>query len=137
MSISPGVSGILPVDRGGTGVTSLSGLANLLSSYISSGAKYCVNNYIGTGNNRTINLHCNFQASFVVIVTGKSMYQANVSFWASGDETILSLWYNSGCMNGYFGNFLTAYSTYISIQTDGTSSGLNYSSQYYKVVCFA
>lgn len=57
-TVTPGVTGTLPVARGGTGVTSLSSLASNLSSYMS-GAKTYLGQYTGTGST-SLTINCGF-----------------------------------------------------------------------------
>lgn len=62
-NIIPGITGILSVSYGGTGVTSYSSLANQLSPYISTGAKLTSGTFNGTGSSVTV--YCGFQPKFV------------------------------------------------------------------------
>lgn len=74
-NITPGVSGVLPVGNGGTGTTSYSNLANLLSDYISAGATIKFHYYYGTGafseyNYLTLNLDYGTQFVLFVVNNG-------------------------------------------------------------------
>lgn len=66
-NVTPGVTGILPISSGGTGATSLSGIADAVIPYLSGISKISAGSYVGT-DSTTIGLACTFPLKFGIIM---------------------------------------------------------------------